>query len=205
MTGGTVPIRPVRAAKITALIAAGVALGMALVGGSYALWNKLVPAGAGTVRSADFLITLTGSNNTGTYNMVLANGTPATVALTSAAAPLDHLFPGTPIYAAVSIGNATSAGSAFTVSATLPGPAVIADTGPGTGLAQYLIVQSATAANLAECTSVLTYQNTFPVVQIPKGGSAVICFRIQLKPDAPSALQGQTASISVPLSVEQIP
>jgi len=41
-------------------------------------------------------------------------------------------------------------------------------------------------------------------VQIPKGTSAVICFRIQLSPQAPSTLQGQSASVAVPLFVEQI-
>lgn len=200
------PIRPARAAKITALIAAGLALGLTAVGGSYALWNKVVPADAGTVRSADFLITLTGSNNTGTYDMVLADGTPATVALTSAAAPLNQLFPDTPVYAGVSVGNATTAGSAFTVRATLPQPFLITDTGPGTGLSQYLSVQTATAADLTQCPTIpaSAYHDTFPGVQIPKGGSTVICFRIQLTETAPSTLQGQSASIAVPLFVEQI-
>lgn len=199
------PIRPVRAAKATAYIGAGIALGLAAVGGSYALWNKLVPAGAGTVQSADFLITLTGSNNPGTYNMVLSDGTPATVSLTSAATPLEDLFPGTPAYAGVSIGNATIAGSAFTVSATLPGPPVIADSGPGTGLSQYLSIQYATAADLVGCTAGLGYQDTFSAMQIPKGGSVAVCFRIQLTAAAPSELQGQSVSIAVPLSVAQIP
>ena len=201
------PTRPVRAAKITAMIAAGVALGMTAVGGSYALWNKLVPAGTGTIRSADFLITLTGSNNTGTHNMALADGAPATVQLTSIAAPLDELFPGTPVYAGVSVGNATTAGSAFTVKATLPKPALITDSGPGTGLSQYLSVQSTVGTNLTQCPTVSAsaYQNSFPGVQIPKGGSAVICFRIQLTDAAPSVVQGQSASIAVPLFVEQIP
>lgn len=200
------PTRQVPALKFTALIAAGTALGLTAVGGSYALWNKLVPAGAGTVRSADFLITLTGANNSGTYNMVLADGTPATVSLTSAAAPLNQLFPGTPAYAGVSVGNATTAGSAFTVRATLPQPFRITDTGPGTGLSQYLSVQSAMAAHMTDCPAVPAagYQNSFPGVNIPKGSSAVICFKIQLTADAPSVLQGQTASITVPLSVEQI-
>jgi hypothetical protein len=201
-----VPIRPVRAAKITALIAAGVALGMTAVGGSYALWNRLVPAGAGTVRSADFLITLTGSNSTGTHDMVLADGTAATISLTSVAAPLDHLFPDTPVYAGVSIGNATAAGSPFTVMATLPGPALITSTGPGTGLSQYLSVKSATAADLSQCPALppSAYEDSFTGVEIPKGGSSVICFKIQLTTAPPSALQGQSASIAVPLFVEQI-
>jgi hypothetical protein len=204
--GGTVPRGPKRAAKVAALIGAGVALGLTAVGGSYALWNKLIPAGTGTVRSADFLVTLTGSNNSGTYNMVLPDGTPATVALTSAAAPLDQLFPGTPVYAGVSVGNATAAGSPFTVKATLPQPAVSTDNGPGTGLAQYISVQSAAATNLTQCPTLPAdaYQNSFPGTLIPKGGSAVICFKIQLTPAAPSALQGQSASIAVPLYVEQI-
>lgn len=199
--------RPVRAAKFAGVIAAGVALGMAAVGGSYALWNKSIPAGTGIIRSADFLITLTGLNNTGTYDMVLPDGTPATVQLTSAAAPMDQLFPGTPVYAGVSVGNATTAGSAFTVKATLPEPALITDTGPGTGLSQYLRVQSATATNLSQCPTVSAsaYQTAFSGVQIPKGGSAVICFRVQLTDAAPSVLQGQSAAIAVPLTVEQIP
>ncbi|MGK3958136.1 hypothetical protein ACLKOZ_18320 [Arthrobacter sp. R4] len=196
----------VRTAKVTGLVAAGVILGLATVGGSYALWNKLVPAGAGTVRSADFLVTLTGSNSSGTHDMVLADGTPATIALTSSAAPLGQLFPGVPVYAGVSVGNATAAGSAFTVLATLPDPAIITDAGPGTGISGYLSVQAATATDLAQCASVPSgdYQGGFPGVQIPKGTSAVICFRIQLAPQAPSTLQGQSASVSVPLFVEQI-
>lgn len=199
-------MRIARTAKITGLVAAGVVLGLATVGGSYALWNTLVPAGVGTVRSADFLVTLTGSNNAGTYDMVLADGTPATVALTSTVAPLDQLFPGIPVYAGVSVGNATTAGSAFTVRATLPDPAVITDTGPGTGISGHLSVQAATATDLAECASVPSgeYQAGFPGVQIPKGTSGVICFRILLSPQAPSTLQGQSASVAVPLFVEQI-
>lgn len=200
------PSQLVSATRTTALAAAGVALGLSAVGGSYALWNRTVPAGAGTVRSADFLVTLTGSNNSGTHNMVLADGTPATVALTSSAAPLDELFPGTPVYAGASVGNATTAGSAFTVKAGLPEPALITDAGPGTGLAQYLSVESAAATDLTECPALpaAAYQTTFPGVEIPKSGSAVICFRIQLTAGAPSGLQGQAASIAVPLSVEQI-
>ena len=198
-------MRAARTATVTGLVAAGVALGLATVGGSYALWNRLVPAGTGTVRSADLLVTLTGSNNAGTHDMVLADGTPATVALTSTAAPLAQLFPGVPVYAGVSVGNATAAGSAFTVLAT-PGPAVMTDTGPGTGISGYLSVQAATAPDMAQCASVPSgdYQDNFPGVQIPKGTSAVICFRIQLSPQAPSTLQGQSASVAVPLFVEQI-
>ena len=201
------PIRPGWAAMTTALVAAGIALGLTAVGGSYALWNKVLPAGAGTVRSADFLVTLTGSNNAGTYSMVLADGTPASVSLTSTAAPLAGFFPDTPVYAGVSVGNATAAGSAFTVMAKLPGPVVITDKGPGNGLSQYLSVQSATAADHTQCSAVpaAEYQSIFPGVGIPKGGSAVICFRIQLAAGAPSNLQGQSASIAVPLSVEQTP
>lgn len=199
-------IQPGRTAKIAAIVAAAVALGLTTVGGSYALWNALVPAGAGTVRSADFLIMLTGSNNTGTYNMVLPDGTPATVALSSTAAPLDELFPGAPVYAGASVSNATTAGSAFTVNASLPEPAIITDTGPGTGISQYLSVESAPAGNLTECQALpaANYQSGFQGVQIPKGGSTVICFRIQLTAGAPSTLQGQSASISIPLFVEQI-
>lgn len=199
-------MRPARAGKAAGLIVAAVVLGMITVQGSYALWNRLVPASAGAVRSADFLVTLTGSNNAGTYDMVLADGTPAAVALTSTSDPLDQLFPDVPVYAGVSVGNATAAGSAFTVMATSPGPAVITDTGPGAGLASYLSVQSATAADFGQCSSVpaAAYQDSFSGVQIPKGGSAVICFRIQLSTGAPSALQGQSVSIAVPLFVEQI-
>lgn len=199
-------MRPAGAGKAAGLIAAAVVLGLVTVEGSYALWNKLVPAAAGTVWSADFRVTLTGSNNAGSYDMVLPDGSPATVALTSAAAPLDQLLPGVPVYAGVSIGNATVAGSAFTVMATFPGPAVMTDTGQGAGLSNYLSVQAATAADLGQCSSVAAalYQDTFPRVQIPKGGSAVICFRIQLSTAAPSTLQGQSASIAVPLFVEQI-
>lgn len=199
-------MRPARAGKAAGLMAAAVVLGLVTVQGSYALWNKLLPASAGTVRSADFLVTLTGSNSAGTYDMVLPDGTPAAIALTSAAAPLNQLFPGVPVYAGVSVRNATAAGSAFTVMARLPGPVVITDTGPGAGLSAYLSVQSATAAELGQCSSVpdSAFQETFPGVQIPKGDSAVICFRIQLSAQAPSTLQGQSVSIAVPLLVEQI-
>jgi hypothetical protein len=110
------------------------------------------------------------------------------------------------VYAGVSVGNATAAGSAFTVRATLPQPVLITDNGPGTGIAQYISVQSAVATNLTQCPTLPAdaYKDSFPGVLIPKGGSAVICFKIQLSPAAPSALQGQSASIAVPLFVEQI-
>lgn len=199
-------MRAAQVAKVAGLVAAALVVGFFTVEGSYALWNRLVPAGAGTVQSADFIITLTSSHNSGTYQMVLADGTPATVAIDSVAAPLAKLFPGAPVYAAVSVKNATAAGSAFTVWATV-GPPVVSGSGPSGGLSQYLSLQSAVAPSLNQCSSLpaAAYQSTFPGVQITKGGSAIICFRVLLAPTAPSALQGESASIAVPLHVEQIP
>lgn len=199
-------MRAAQAVKVAGMVAAALVVGFFTVEGSYALWNRLVPATAGTVQSADFVITLTGSHNSGTYPMVLSDGSPATVAIDSVAAPLHQLFPGAPLYAAVSVGNATAAGSAFTVRATT-GPPAVTDSGPSGGLSQYLSVQSAAATSLNQCSSLpaSTYQSTFPGVQISKAGSAVICFRVLLTTTAPSTLQGESASIAVPLHIEQIP
>lgn len=199
-------MRAAQAAKVAGLVAAALAVGFCTVEGSYALWNRHFPATAGTVQSADFVVTLTGSHNSETYPMVLSDGSAATVAVDTTATPLDQLFPGAPVYAAVSVGNATVAGSAFTVRATTS-PAVVTDSGPNGGLSRYLSLQSAVAASLDQCSSVpaAAYQSAFPGVQIPKGDSAVICFRILLSTTAPSTVQGESASIAVPLHVEQMP
>jgi predicted ribosomally synthesized peptide with SipW-like signal peptide len=199
-------MRTLTAVKSAGLVAAAAVLGLLAVPGTYALWNAVVYADPGTVRAADFTVYLTGSHSTGIHDMVLADGSPATVSLTSTAASLGELYPGASVYAGVRIDNATEAGSDFTVLAGPAGPAVVTDTGPGTGLSSYLDIRPAPATGLEQCPLVpdSVYLESFTGVRIPKGGSGVICFRIQLSAQAPSGVQGQSASIAVPLRVEQI-
>ncbi len=72
-----------RALKAAGLVLIAVVLGLLTVQGSYALWNKTVNAGAGTIQSADFRISLTDTNTNNFTNMTLADGTAATLSLTT--------------------------------------------------------------------------------------------------------------------------
>lgn len=190
------------AARTALWIAAAVLTSTLVLQGTYALWNKAVPAGMGTIRSADFQVTLTGSGALESYGMTLPDGRAATISLITA--PAGDLFPGEAIYAGVKIANATMTDSHFRIRPSTSVP-LKTDTGSMAGLSDHLTVEAAAAPGLGDCTAGLGYSDPslFSGPDIPKMSSAAICFRIRLSASAPSALQGASASISIPLRVDQ--
>lgn len=195
-----------RSFRAAALIAAAAFLGLLAVQGTYALWSSTAVATPGTVYGADFTVNLLGTPSGQTTAMTLADGQPGTLALTTSAAPAADLLPGTVSYMALTASNASNAGGTFGITLTA-GPAILADTGGG-ALAQYLTVSAATGANASNCSHATGYQalttTSFTSSTIAKGGSAVMCFKVQLSPSTPSSVTGQTVSISVPLTASQV-
>ncbi len=198
-------MRTPRALKAAGLVLAAVVLGLLTVQGTYALWNAAVSSNAGTVSAADFRVSLTDGPTNRTTNMTLDDGTaagkPATLALSTT--PVGVLVPGRPIYAGVQLGNVTNAGGDFNIRATAGAPKITNFS--GSGIADNLVVKAAAAATVAQCQSATLYANAASTanVLIAKNASAVLCFQVTLAANAPGSLQGQSASISIPLTVDQ--
>lgn len=197
-------IRPV--IQATGCVAAAVVLGLFAVQGTYALWNVVVPANAGTVHSAGFTVLLTGPGSTTSYPMTTPDGSPATVSLTGSTSPLDDLYPGDSVYTGLEITNSTNATSDFMIGAAIVGGANVSDS--GSNLDSHLIVEAAIPASgsVNDCAAATGYTSldAVPIVEVANGGAAVMCFRIRLDLEAPAETQNQTASISVQLRVDQL-
>lgn len=190
-----------RALKATGLVLTAVLLGMLTVQGSYALWNKAGSSNAGTIQAADFLVSLTDTDARSIPNVTQADGTSATLSLSTK--PAAVLIPGKSTYAGVQVGNVTNAGGNFTIKATTATP-VIDSAVPA--LASSLSVKTVTATSLAQCSEPALYTNAgaagTAAVNIDKGLSGVFCFQVTLA--ATADFGGQTAGITIPITVTQI-
>lgn len=197
-------MKSTRALKATGLVLVAVVLGLLTVQGSYALWNKFAGANAGTIQSADFRISLTDTQTSTFTDMTLANGTAATLALSTT--PTGAVIPGQSTYAGVQIGNVTNAGGAFTVRATTAVPVI--DNNATSPLAPYLQVKVVAATALSQCGQASLYGSTpangSATVDIAKTASGVFCFQVTLAAAMPANLSGQTAAIAVPITVNQL-
>lgn len=197
-------MKSTRALKATGLVLVAVVLGLLAVQGSYAVWNKSISANAGTVQAADFRVSLTDIGSGRDTNMTLADGTAATLSLSTT--PIGNVIPGQSTYAGVQLGNKTDAGGDFTVLATTAAP--IITNGAGSQLAQYLQLKVVAAPSLAQCNAA-TF-NASPAssgtaqTKIPKTGTGAFCFQVTLAANMPAALAGQTAAVAVPITVTQI-
>lgn len=181
------------ALKATGLVLAAVLLGQLTVQGTYALWSAAAPAAAGSLQAATFNVQMDGGS--GVVMMRQLDGTPGTVAL--AATSAGTVQAGESVYAGVRLTNQTNAGGDFTVRAS----AGQADTGSLGGL---LSVQHRTVAgtDLAACSNPALYTGTAPgSVDIPKNATGIVCFQIGLA--ATARAEGQSSTISIPLTVEQ--
>lgn len=189
--------------KAAGLVLAAVVLGLLTVQGSYALWNTMVPSSAGTVQAADFRVTMTGTQTGNSTDMTSAAGTAASITL-STSSPSGALTPGKSVYAGVQLGNASNAGGVFTIRASVAAPI-----SQNSALSPYVSVKSATAATLAQCSEPARYTsiNTgkLPILDIAKAATGVFCFQVTLAATTPANLSGQTAQITVPVLVNQLP
>lgn len=195
-------MRTPRALKAAGLVLAAVVLALLTVQGTYALWNAALNSNAGTVQAADFRVSLTDGPTSTSMDMTLADGTAATIALSTT--PIGVVVPGQSVYTGVQLGNVTNAGGDFTIKAGAGVP-VITDTS-GSGVASLLSVKAVGVDTLAQCTSAALYSGaqTTASVSIAKNASKVLCFQVTLAAIAPGSLQGKSASISLPLAVEQL-
>lgn len=181
-------MRTKTALKALALVTAAVVLGLLSVQGSYALWNRMVSANAGTIQAADFRVLLTDMKSGTAYvNSASVQLTPFS----------GGLLPGTSVYAGVKISNFTNAGSDFTVRAD-SGQAVIANP----EFLGHLTVKSRASATEPCPMGGYTSETAF-VDQIAKDASAFLCFEISLLNTAPSTVSAKTTDISIPISVKQ--
>lgn len=197
-------MKSMNALKAAGLILVAILLGMLAVQGSYALWNKAASSNAGTVKAADFRVSLTDTDTNRVTDMTLANGTAATLALSSLATGV--VIPGQSTYAGVRIANLTDAGGVFTVRASTGAP--IVQGAAGSSLAPYLSIRAVSAGTLSQCNQSATYVGSSTsgpaTADIAKNGTGVFCFQIALAATMPASLTGQSAKISVPILVNQL-
>lgn len=173
------------------VIGLAVVAGLAGVGGTWALWNAAAPSGTGAVQAADFRVTLNGSPMT-------VNGSSATVALQD---PTTPLTPKSPVYAKVTVSNATDAGGAFTIRATMGQPVV--STATVSGLATAMVIRTAAAPTSGDCAAA-GYTSAPAEATIAKEGSAAFCVQVSLPQNAPDTLVNSSATVTVPVTATQI-
>ena len=196
-------MKSTRPLKATGLVLIAVVLGLLTVQGSFALWNKAASAGAGTIQAADFRISLTDTITSDVTNMTLDDGTAATLSLSTM--PAGVVIPGQSTYAGVQLRNETNAGGTFTVRASTAVPVV--DNSAGSPLAPYLALKVVVASSLSQCNSAALYaaDNLATAnIDIPKDGAGVFCFQVTLAANMPASLNGQSATVAVPIIVNQL-
>ena len=171
-----------------------VLLGLMTVQGTYALWSAAAPATAGSLQAASFNVEMDGG--TGVVMMRQPDGSQGSVGL--ATAPLGPVNAGQSVYAGVKLTNLTDAGGTFTLAAAAGQPVV------GGSLAPLLAVEqrAVSGADLAACSNPALFTGTAArTLELPKSASGVLCFRVTLSAEANA--EGQTSTISIPLTVEQ--
>ncbi len=197
-------MKSTRALKATGLVLIAVVLGLLTVQGSYALWNKAASAAAGTIQAADFRISLTDTITSAVTDMTLADGTAATLSLSTT--PAGVVIPGQSTYAGVELGNKTNAGGAFTIRASTAAPLI--DNNAGSTLAPYLKFKVVAARSLSQCSQAALFEAAASpgtaAIDIPKADTGVFCFQITLAASMPSSLSGQSATIAIPIIVNQL-
>lgn len=191
-------MRTATAVRTGLTVAVAVVLGLLVAPASHALWSVLVPSNAATIQAANFSVQLTGSSSNVTQEMVLPDGKSATLSLTGTQVP--QLYPGTSAIAGVKITNSTNAGSDFAIRVSVPSEATISGS-----LVGNLSLSYGSATNLAGCATAIYGAGWQAVAHnISKGGSAVICFRVELLSSTPSSALGQSGAISISLQAAQI-
>ncbi|MBT2515262.1 hypothetical protein J7E82_17445 [Arthrobacter sp. ISL-30] len=195
-----------RSVKAAGLILAAVLLGLLAVQGTYALWSSSASAAPGTVNGADFIVNLLGSPSGQSTSMTMADGSAASLALTTSGSPASELTPSAPIYASVTASNDTDAGGTFNITLAAGEPIIRNEV--GSNLAQFMKVSAVTANSSASCSSANNYQELgaagVTTASIAKGASKVICFKVHLISSTPSTMAGQSANVFVPLTATQV-
>lgn len=134
--------------------------------------------------------------------MTLADGTPATLAIT----PTTALLPGGSAYGGVVVANNTNAGGSFDTAITVS-KGTATSTGDGS-LAANVTVNAKIASLPADCNTTTGYTalGTSAVVSpaVAKGGSTVFCFQVSLNANAPTSAKGQAVNIPLTLTTRQI-
>lgn len=173
-----------------------VVLGLMVAPAASALWFVFAPSNAGTIQAANFSVPLTGFPSNQTQEMTLADGTPAKIELTGSG--LGDLYPGGSTTAGVQVTNRTNASSEFNIQVSVP-------TAPelGSGLGEHLTISYATASDVTACEAA-AFGDELPSIEMPKTGTAALCFRIALDPSTPVERLGTTTTVKVPLHAEQI-
>ncbi len=197
-------MKSTQALKATGLVLIAVVLGMLTVQGSYALWNQATSASAGTIQAADFRVSLTDTVASGTTDMTLADGTAATLSLSTT--PAGVVIPGQSTYAGVELGNETNAGGVFTIRASTSTPVV--DNNAGSLLAPYLTLKVVAAKSLSQCNQAAMFETATSsgtaAIDITKAGTGVFCFQVSLAATMPTSLIGQSATVAIPITVNQL-
>ncbi|SEE63755.1 hypothetical protein SAMN04489740_1998 [Arthrobacter alpinus] len=197
-------MKSTRTLKATGLVLIAVVLALLTVQGSYALWNTAANANAGTVTAADFQVSLTDTITTTSTNMTLANGTAATLALSTT--PVGVVIPGQSTYAGVQLGNDTNAGGDFTVQA-ITGTPVISNSA-GSALAPHLSIKVVAATSLQQCSTPALYATATSsapaTMELAKSAKGVFCFQVTLAATMPANLSGQSAAVAIPITVNQV-
>ncbi|WP_299165524.1 hypothetical protein [uncultured Arthrobacter sp.] len=193
-------MRTATAIRTGMVLAVAVVLGLMVAPAAHAVWSVFVPSNVGTIQAANFSVKLIGSPLVTEQEMVLADGSPATVELIGYGAELGKLYPGGSVTAGVQVTNKTNAGSDFNLGITLSEPFTSKSV-----LAKHLTVDYATAGSLETC-SVAAYgaREQLPSIEIGKEEAAVICFKIGLKANTGSDMLGETASVEGTLLATQI-
>ncbi|MEO6531249.1 MAG: hypothetical protein ABI563_08900 [Specibacter sp.] len=198
-------MKSTRTLKAAGLVLIAVVLGLLTVQGSYALWNKAATSDAGTIQAADFRIGLTDAISARATNMTLEDGTAATLSLSTT--PAGVVLPGQSTYAGVQVGNVTNASGDFTVQASTGAP-IISNNNAALPLAPHLSIKMASATTLQGCNSPALFAAATPStpasLEIAKDGTGVFCFQITLAATMPASLSGQSAAVSIPITVNQV-
>lgn len=179
-----------RVLKAAGLVLAALVLGLMTAQASYALWNAGTTVEAGTIQAASFDVVM--DNGTGPVLMTQADGSQGTLALN-----VGTVNAGSASYTGVLLTNNSDAGGSFTINASA-GAAQVSSF-PELWTIQHRAVAG---TDLGACNAALFTGSQAQTVDIPKGGSGIICFQVTLAESA--NIQGQVSTITVPLSAAQV-
>lgn len=177
--------------KAAALIGLAVVVGLLGVGGTWALWNAVVPSGAGTVQAANFKITLNKAD-------MAVNGMTVQAAPEGPTGPLK---PGTSVYAAFTVANHTDAGTPMSVTAAVAAPKITQASVPALKNTLTVQVSEPTSGDCAQANYLEA--NTGTRATIKQDGSARFCLRMHLPEGASTALRNQSATVAVDVTATQ--
>lgn len=178
-------MRTSAALKAAALLGVAVVLALFTVQGTLALWNTAAVSETQAVTTADFAVLVAPAG--GMPQRLISTGTVSMP-------PVTGLMRGTSRTTAITVTNATDAGSgSFAVRATAGTTQVI---GP---LAPYLMttVSSAQGTDCAVTQAVRT-------LDLAQGASGTMCLTVSLAADAPATVGGAAASTELTLSIQQL-